>query len=346
MKDIISELKKAGLNGRGGANFPTGAKWELVKNTEAKTKYVICNGSEGEPGVKKDLYILEKYPEKVIDGIKIAIKYLSAKKAFIYLNPKYYKKFEKKLKKIINKTNIEIFKKPEGAGYVGGVDTTAINIIEKKRAEPRLVPPFPTESGLNKYPTLVNNVETFYDISLIMSGDYKNKRFYTINGDCNKKGVYELPENWTIEKILSETKNTPDFEFFVQVGGEASGEVLNKNQLDKKVSGAGSITVYDISKHDPSKFTKKYIDFFVKESCGQCTPCREGNYRLREIIYSNSPDWNLFFELTENMGVSFCGLGKCVPIPILSYFKNVFVNLPENKIKTIKNNQELLKWIK
>ena len=114
---------------------------------------------------------------------------------------------------------------------------------------------------------MINNVETFYAVSLILADKYDHKRFYTINGDCLWTGVYKFDENWTIEKILKTSKNYPDFDFFVQVGGDASGEVLNKNQLDRKVSGSASITVYSLYKHKPLELMKKWINFFVNESC-------------------------------------------------------------------------------
>jgi NADH:ubiquinone oxidoreductase subunit F (NADH-binding) len=346
-RDIITEIKKSGLIGRSGADFPTGTKLELVKKATGDKKYVVCNGSEGEPGVRKDFYILKNYPDELIKGIKIAITTLNAEKGFIYLNPKYYNKFKKKLKELIGDSPIEVFKKPEEAGYVGGVETTAMNVIEGKRAEPRLRPPFPITCGLWNYPTLVNNIETFYDISLISEGKYNNKRFYTINRNFFHKGVYEFPENFTIEKILTETENYPKFDFFVQVGGDASGEVLNRNQLNRPVSGAGSITIYNLSKHNPLKLMKNWIDFFVEESCGQCVPCREGMYRLREIIYSSNPNWDLFFEIMNNLNeTSFCGLGKSLPIPIMTYFNNILIGLPENQVSSIKNYQSLIHNLK
>ena len=172
--NIIQKLKKAKLTGRGGAGFSTSLKWEMVRQAKGDKKYVVCNASEGEPGVKKDWYLLEKYPEKVIDGMMIAIKYLKADEAFLYLNPDYYEKLKNKLKPLILHLPIKLFKKDHLAGYVGGTETTALNHIEGHKIEPKLRPPFPVTNGLWGMPTLVNNVETFYDVSLINSGKYKN----------------------------------------------------------------------------------------------------------------------------------------------------------------------------
>jgi len=336
--NILDKIKKANLIGRGGGGFPTALKWQMVKKAKGDKKYVICNASEGEPGVRKDGYILENFGERVMDGMKIAVDFLADdniknKKSkynvasYIFINHQYYKKLGGKLNKIINsnrKYKIELFAKPINSGYIGGEETSILNAIEGKRIEPRLRPPFPTTNGLWGCPTLINNVETFYNVSLAVADEFKKNRFYTIGGDCLNSGVYELADNLTIEKILKETNNYPKFDFFVQVGGDASGEVLNSKQLNKPASGAGSITIYDAKKYKPKEMIRKWIGFFVNESCGQCTPCREGVYRLNEIINSNNLDWQLIEELLNNLDeASFCGLGSVVPAPIRSYRKNV-----------------------
>lgn len=333
--EIIEKIKIANLVGRGGASFPVATKWASVaKAMEAKENqkcYVVCNASEGEPGVKKDLFILENYPEKMIEGMNIAIEFIGAEKGYIYLNPKYYDKLGRKLAKSIKGTKIELFKKDHLAGYAGGEESTLVNHLEGKRIEPRLRPPFVASVGLWDCPTIVNNVETFYDISLVAIDKYEKKRFYTIGGDCLNSGVYNYPNEWTIEKILRETNNYPKFEFFVQVGGDASGEVLNSGQLDRPASGAGSITIYSLIKHKPEDLMRKWAYFFCNESCGQCTPCREGTYRLREIFERKVIDWQLVNELLDNLEqTSFCGLGLAVPVPFKTYLNNVYKNYAGN----------------
>lgn len=335
--DILSKIKKAQLVGRGGANFPTAAKWEMVKKAPGAKKYVICNASEGEPGVEKDAYILNKYPERVIDGMKTAMDFLFEKKietkGYILINHKYHKKYGKKLAALVAGKGIEIFLKPLEAGYIGGEESSILNAIEGRRVEPRLKPPYPTTSGLFNLPTLVNNVETFYNVSLVKSGKYQNKRFFTVGGDCLHCGVYELPESFTIEKVLKETKNYPDFPFFVQVGGNASGEVLNSSQLKKAVSGGGTVYVYSLEKYGARNIIRNWLEFFSTESCGQCTPCREGTYRLREMIEGEIIDWRLFKDLLDNLSeTAFCGLGSAVPIAINSFMINVLPQLPEDKV--------------
>ncbi len=345
---IINKIKKVSLVGCGGACFPTALKWSMVKKANGKSpsigsgqvKFVICNASEGEPNVEKDGYILKNFPEKVIDGMALALSFLEeggkvCAKGYFYINHNYSKKYSKKLKAIIKKRklNIELFIKPDGSGYIGGEETTILNLIEGKRGEPRLRPPYPTTNGLWNAPTIVNNVETLYHVSLINDDLYDGERFYSINGDCLKKGVYKLPGSFTIERILKETNNVPKFNFFVQVGGGASGEVLNNKQLKRKASGAMSLTLYKINKKSPREVIKDWVRFFVNESCGQCTPCREGNYRLLEILEDKNPNWDLFSDLLENLEqTSFCGLGCIVPVPIESYIRNVLDN-KEVKIK-------------
>ncbi len=331
MSDILSKIKQANLVGRGGAGFPTAKKWSAVAEALADKKagerkcYVVCNAAEGEPGVLKDGYILEHHAEKVIDGMKIAIDFLNADQGYIFLNHNYNKKLNKKLAVLLKDSKIEIFVKPVNAGYIGGEESAVLNTIQGGRIEPRLKPPFPTVKGLWGYPTLINNVETFYNVSLTAAGQFAKKRFYTVTGDCLNEGVYELPDNLTIENLLKQTKNYPKFSFFVQVGGNASGEALNSSQLNCQIGGAGSVTVYSLGKNKYKKVIKNWLNFFVNESCGQCTPCREGTYRLNEIFSKENIDWEMFNNLLDNLSdSSFCALGGSAPIAIKSFMKNVY----------------------
>ncbi|MFA5093571.1 MAG: NADH-ubiquinone oxidoreductase-F iron-sulfur binding region domain-containing protein, partial [Candidatus Omnitrophota bacterium] len=291
--------------------------------------YIVVNAAEGEPGILKDGFILANYPSRVIDGIRLAFNFFKPQKIYFYLRHDYYQKYSKSLEKEIAKQGlkgkVEFFVKPKEAGYIAGEETTILNLIEGKRLEPRLRPPYPTESGLFSAPTLINNVETFYNISLVDRGEYYDFRFYTINGLVKNSGVFIYPAKWTIKRILQDTNNWPDKPFFVQLGGDASGEVLNSDQLDKLVSGAGSITVYDLFKTEPRKLLKKWFDFFRDSSCGQCTPCREGTYRLAELLNNGGLDQKfLNAVLTDLEQTSFCALGCALPVPVKSYLENVW----------------------
>ncbi len=335
MTSIIDKIKRAGLVGRGGACFPVADKWKMVKDAKGKDKHVVCNASEGEPGVKKDGYIIEHFADRVIDGMAIAIDTLKADKGFFYINPAYYKKYKALLAKNIAQSGapIEIFAKPHQAGYIGGEETTLLNVIEGRRIEPRFRPPYPPTAGLWGSPTLVNNVETFYNVSLVAADEYKKERFYTVAGDCLYENVYQLPEDWTIEKILKTTHNYPNFPFFVQVGGDGSGEALNAKQLDRPAAGAGSIRVYSLSKRKPQELMLHWAAFFSLESCGQCTPCRDGNLRLKEILSQADPDWPTVAELLDNLAdTAFCGLGCAAAIAIRSYVNNVLATAPETAV--------------
>ncbi|PLX22142.1 hypothetical protein C0584_00100 [Candidatus Parcubacteria bacterium] len=336
MTKLLDKIKKAELRGKGGASYPVYLKWEKVAKARSRKKFVICNASEGEPDVMKDEYIIEHHPEKLIEGMKLCMKEVSSDKAFLFINQDYYKKYSKRLKGLIRDDNIELFKKPHPAGYIAGEESSLINTIAGERAEPELKPPFPSTKGLYGAPTIVNNVETFYDVSLLNSNQFNNTRLYSITGDCVWSGVYEFADDETIEDILKNTNNYPSFEFFVQIGGGACGEVLNSDQLNRPVTGSGSITIYSKSKHKPVSVLKNWIDFFMNESCGKCTPCREGTYRLHEILKDKQPDWYMFFAILADLPeTSFCALGKSVSIPVISYFQNVLKD--DTKFSSIYN---------
>jgi NADH:ubiquinone oxidoreductase subunit F (NADH-binding) len=327
-RNILAKIEKAGLIGRGGAEYPTAKKWREVKQVQGKKKYVVCNASEGEIGLFKDLYILKNYPEQVIKGMVLALDYLGVKDGYINLNKGYYKKIGAKLSRVINSYNrqghnIKFF--IEDPSYIGGEETALLNAIEGKRVEPRLKPPYPSRVGLFGCPTLINNVETFYDIALVNEGTFDKKRFYAISGKIKNVGVYHLPADWSLEKTLKETGNYPVFDFFVQAGGSASGLVLNKEQIKtQKMIGAGGLEVYD-KKTNPKTLLLRWFNFYQVESCGKCTPCRLGTFQLRYLLKKKTQvSWSQVFDLlavTEE--TSFCALGRSISSPIRSYYTNV-----------------------
>lgn len=328
LTNIIEKIEKAGIIGRGGAEYPAHLKWRAVRDEQETPKYVVCNVSEREPGVFKDYHILAHNLETVMAGVKLAMDTVGTKKAYINLNAVYEKKFRKSLDAALStakKAGYEIRIFEEAPSYIGGEETALLNAIEGKRCEPRSKPPFPTESGLYGKPTLIHNVETLYDIALVAQGAYEGKRFFSVSGAVDNIGVFHLPAGLTVREVLHRTKNEPKEAYFVQVGGGASGTVINQKQTEtEKVHGAGALTVHLLSE-DPRALVLNWLKYYHTESCGKCTPCREGTFQLvRMAEESKEIPWKKMqpiFDVLEK--TAFCALGRGVPVPLLSYYKNV-----------------------
>ncbi|MCX6799650.1 MAG: hypothetical protein NT091_00685 [Candidatus Falkowbacteria bacterium] len=318
--NIIEQLKQSNLTGRGGANFPVWLKWETVNKAKGAKKYIVCNGAESEPNNFKDEYILKNHSRGVIDGINIALNYLKATEAIIYLKPDYFKKFKKNLETLIKDSPIKLYKKT--GGYLCGEESTLLNNIEGKALEPRLRPPFPTTHGLYGCPTLINNVETFYYVASIDKNKYRHTKFISIAGDTKNTGTFELPLDLTINGILKNTNNHPSFDFFVQIGGGASGVFLEQTELNQPIKGTGSIIIYNLKKTNIQKLIMSIIEYFNKENCDKCVPCREGVYRLTNLLKEKIIDENKIKKIFDSLeNSSFCALGKSVPAPIKSLMK-------------------------
>ncbi len=323
-QDIIFKIKKVNLLGRGGAGFPTWIKWDTVKKQESSGKkiYIIANGSEGEPGVFKDEYILQKYPYEFISGIKIALSTFANSEAVIYLNHIYYDKYQKKLEKLCGDSPINFFRKT--ARYIAGDETALISHIEGKRDEPRVKPPYPAECGLYGMPTLVNNIETYYRVYQIIKGEYNDMVLYSISKGRRKKGVYEMPLTYSVRQVLEKTKNWPKDDFFIQYGGGAAGSIYLPEELDKSLPGAASIIIYDRKKTNPYRLMKYWATFYAKENCDKCTPCRESSMRILEMLQENRLDQEklaeMFFSLENS---SFCPLGRGMSAPYKTLMSKV-----------------------
>lgn len=326
---LIDKIEQAGLVGRGGAGFPTHLKWRMVKKAKGDTKYVICNASEGEIGLFKDVHILKTHPEKVFEGMALAMDYVGTKTGWINFNKEYYKQTRRKVDKLVSfykgeGYTIHIYK--EDPAYPGGEETALLNNIEGKRLQPRMKPPYPSDVGLFGKPTLIHNVETLANVSDVHRGIFEDKRYVCISGMAKNKGVFHLPADYTIQKILKETGNVPKKDYFLQIGGSASGEVINKKQAEKKVMvGAGGLEIYDAEKTNPRDLLLKWFSFYNHQSCGKCTPCREGTYQLYRLVNDNKQvPWKKIMPILETLeNTSFCALGKFVPVPVRSYLKNV-----------------------
>lgn len=325
-KGIIDKIKEAGLKGRGGGGFSTGLKWELVKNSPNKTKYVICNGAEGELDLFKDEFILDNYLEDVLGGVLLAIKEMEATKGYIYLRKDYYLSHYDRLKELIKDKPVEIFQKPD-IGYIGGEETVICEIIEGNPPIPRIKPPYLSEYGLFGCPTLINNVETFYWISKIAKGEYLKKRFYCLSGDVNNSGVFELDEDETVEQVLLKTNNFPTFDFFIQTGGGASGIILLSTELGSKVPGVGSVIVFERSKTDYYALMKKWSEFFHNGNCDKCAPCREGMHIIDKMISDKAIDYSKLEEIFLSLEkTSFCPLGRGIVSSLGTFIEKIFKN--------------------
>lgn len=329
---LLDKLAEAGVVGRGGASFPTDKKWLRLKQLDQPVGYVVCNASEGEPGVKKDLYILENYPAMVLAGMVTAMDFLNCHEAYFNINRNYYQLLGEKLKDLA-----KVYEDSKGyhfhffieePSYIGGETGALLNAIEGKRTQPRLSPPSPSLTGIFGKPVLVNNVETFYDVARVVDGSFEPTRFVTITGEASHPGVYQLHRDSRVLSALQITNNIPNDNYFVQVGGIASGEVISQEMLENyQLTGCGSIDIY-LSDAKPYDVLMRWFEFYFNESCGKCTPCREGSYQLYQLLknlqFGEDMPWQQIKQLVSTMKItSVCDLGKSLAIPVESYIKNI-----------------------
>ncbi|MBR3952601.1 MAG: SLBB domain-containing protein [Oscillospiraceae bacterium] len=363
---IVGMLKDSGLRGRGGAGFPVGLKWAFVRDTEAPQKYVICNADEGEPGTNKDRILIMGDPHAVLEGMAIAGRAVGANKGYIYVRAEYpyvRELLEKAiadaeehnfLGKSIMGSDFDFFVEIRmGAGaYICGEETALLQSIEGLRGEPRFRPPFPAQKGLFGMPTVVNNVETFANVPLVLSLGSENFRtigapktsgtkLFTLSGNICRPGVYEFQTGITIRELFEEVGGgCPNGKKLqaIQTGG-ASGAIISPDLLDTPMDiescaavgatfGAGDLMFID-EDQDLIEVCASLAGFFVDESCGKCTPCREGNKRLLELImkfrhHTATPkDIDTINDLASTMmDASLCGLGQTSPTPIVTAVKN------------------------
>jgi NADH:ubiquinone oxidoreductase subunit F (NADH-binding) len=357
-EEVISEVKASRLKGRGGAGFPCGVKWELAKKAPGNEKYVICNADEGEVGTFKDRYILQNDPFSLIEAIAIASYAIGAKKAYIYLRGEYRYLLDgiqgaidqAKKKGVLEDLVVDI---REGAGaYVCGEESALMNSIEGRRGEARFRPPFPPTSGLFGKPTIINNVETLLNIPHIVAKgaawfaamgtkESTGTKVFSVSGDVEKPGIYELIMGSRLSDVVVGLAGAKDIKM-VQVGG-ATGRLIPTSMINTPLSyetvlGSGAITVFNNTR-GVIDIVYQDMEFLNEESCGECTPCREGTEAMVEILgrltkgEGVQEDIEILEKLSNVMMLSsLCGLGQAAPVPVLDtlkYFKKDY----ENRIK-------------
>jgi len=376
----IEEIKKANLFGRGGAAYPTGIKWEQAYAIKKGPKYMVCNADEGEPGTFKDKHILSEDPFELIEGMTIGAYIMGAKEGYIYIRGEYaaIQRIVKSaienakkagyLGKNILGTDFEFdLKVVSGAGaYVCGENTALVESIEGKTGRPRQKPPYIKNCGLYQMPTILNNVETYSCIPwIIKDGGEKfsslgtefsgGTKLMCLSGNVKNRGVYEIPFGMTLRELIYDLGGGIEGGRklkFVHLGG-SSGSCFPESMVDTKICyydlkkagfslGSGAVLVVDDS-HCVVDYLKTVMEFFEEESCGKCTPCREGNQRMVEILEkftegtATMEDFNKIKSLAQTMKTtSFCGLGQSAPVPVITlikYFEEEFIEHINGKCK-------------
>ena len=357
-EEVIEEVKSSGLRGRGGAGFPAGLKWSFVPKEAEKPKYMCVNADEGEPGTFKDRVIMEKDPHLLLEGILIACFAIGIRDAYIYIRGEFVKPanvlqkaiddaYEKNLigENILGKEfNCHITVHRGAGAYVCGEETGLIESLEGKRGQPRVKPPFPAIVGAFQGPTVVNNVETLSNVPRIIEkgaewysgiGSEKNAgtRLFGVSGHVNKPGIYELPMGTPLGEIIEMAGGVREGRAIKAIiPGGSSAPALTPDQLDTKMdfdtlmglgsmAGSGGVIVMDETTSLVRVLTR-LLEFYAHESCGQCTPCREGVAWLKKIMQrverggGELSDIDLMLDICGNiMGNTLCPLGDAAAMP-------------------------------
>jgi NADH:ubiquinone oxidoreductase subunit F (NADH-binding)/NADH:ubiquinone oxidoreductase subunit E/NAD-dependent dihydropyrimidine dehydrogenase PreA subunit len=354
-QDILSEVKKSGLRGRGGAGFTVGRKWEITQQAKDSIKYIICNGDEGDPGAFMDRMILESYPYRVLEGMAIAAKAIGAKEGYLYIRAEYPLAVQRiraaikicEERKLLDGLKLSIV---EGAGaFVCGEETALIASIEGRRGMPSIRPPFPAQKGLWGKPTLINNVETYATVpwilrngskefSLIGTTTSKGTKVFALAGKVKRGGLIEVPMGMTIRQIVENIGGgvAGDSKFkAVQIGGPSGGCVpaeLADTPIDFEslaqvgsMMGSGGLVVMD-QNDCMVDIARYFLQFTQAQSCGKCTFCRVGTKRMLEMLENLCKGKECNLDELEALALqvkagSLCGLGKTAPNPILSTLK-------------------------
>lgn len=349
---VIAAVQASGLRGRGGAGFPTGLKWQATRQAPGASKYVICNADEGDPGAFMDRSILEGDPHALLEGMAIGAYAMGASAGYIYCRAEYPLALERLRGALAAAagylTHVRIHLK-EGAGaFVCGEETALMQSIEGYRGMPRPKPPFPAQSGLWGMPTCINNVETWANIPPILrngadwyagngAGRSRGTKVFALTGRVNRTGLVEVPMGVTLREVVFDMGGgiPEDRELkAVQIGGPSGGCIpaalldlpveYETLQQAGAIMGSGGMVVVDETTC-MADFARFFMNFCARESCGKCTPCREGTTRMLEILdricagRASLADLDRLERLARNVKVSsLCGLGQSAPNPVLS----------------------------
>jgi NADH-quinone oxidoreductase subunit F len=361
--ELIEEVKKSGLRGQGGAGFPTGLKWSFVPKDNPKPKYLVCNADESEPGSFKDRTLIAKTPHQLLEGLIIASKAISAKNAYIYIRGEFAEN-AKILQKAIEEAYAKNFfgknifgsdysldvTLHRGAGaYICGEETALLSSLEGGRGYPKIKPPFPAVEGLFRCPTVVNNVETLCNLPPILRngadwfrevGTEKSKgmKVFGLSGHVKKPGLYELPFGIPLRELIYEYGGgvLNDKKIKAVIPGGSSAPILTADEIDVSMDfdslaakgtmlGTGGVIVLDEDTSIPNALWN-VLRFYHHESCGQCTPCREGTGWLAKMLgrivrgQGQIEDLAMIKELANNMiGKTICVLADAAALPAKSY---------------------------
>jgi NADH-quinone oxidoreductase subunit F len=364
---VIEEVKKGNLRGRGGAGFPMGMKWSFIPKASEKPKYLVCNADESEPGTCKDRQIIRYTPHLLIEGLIIGSFAIGCKHSYVYIRGEYVNEA-----KLLNEAIDEAYAKGylgknifgsgydlditvhRGAGaYICGEETGLLNSLEGKRGEPRVKPPFPAVSGAFGCPTAVNNVESIANVPHLirMGGDAfaqlgkidksGGTRLISLSGHVKKPGVYEIQAgSLTLRQIINDLGGgiINDKKLKAVIPGGSSSPLLTADEIDvvydveplmKVGTMMGSAAIMVIHEDtDLVKLLLRITKFYAHESCGQCTPCREGCHWMESILHkithgeAKPSDLDLLVDVAQNIGgKTLCALGDAAAGPVISYVK-------------------------
>jgi NADH-quinone oxidoreductase subunit F len=364
--DLVEMMKESGLRGRGGAGFPTGVKWGFVPKDSPQPIYLICNADEGEPGTFKDRSIIEKDPHQLLEGMIISSYAIGAHLCFIYIRGEFCfgaKRLQGAIDEAYQKGffgnnilgtgfDLDIIIYRGGGAYICGEETSLMNSLEGQRGLTRLKPPFPTSAGVYGNPTVINNVETLSNIShIVLNGAewFSNigtptspgPKIYSVSGHVKNPGNYELPMGTTLREIIYDQAGGIKDKRALKavIPGGISTPVITPDKLEARMDfdsicqvgsmlGSGAVIVMDETTC-MVRAALRMMKFFEHESCGKCTPCREGTWWLSRILEriekgkGEEDDLELLLDICDNIdGKTLCPMGDGAVIPVVSTIKN------------------------